>query len=104
MGMLRAHAPCSKKLHQEDGSNAIEVLYVPGCPNYQPPVERFWPLRDTVNPTLNGYRVTWQMPVSDFANLATTQQALFEGDGFYSTSYGTTCSNGLTCPLTLTQH
>ncbi len=62
-----------------------------------------WTSVGTVTPTVNGYNVTWQLPVSDLTNAATTQLVLFEGDGFEPTAYPYPYPNPPVVPVTLTK-
>ena len=57
-----------------------------------------WNAVGTVTPTVSGYTVTWQLPVSDLTNAGTTQLVLFEGDGFAPTTYPNPAT-----PLTVTE-
>jgi chitodextrinase len=46
-----------------------------------------WKLVDTISPKFKDYTVSWKVPVSDFANPATTQSVVFSGNGFAPTAY-----------------
>jgi hypothetical protein len=46
-----------------------------------------WTQVDGVTPSINGYTITWTIPLADITNRATTQKVVFEGNGFAPTAY-----------------
>jgi chitodextrinase len=63
-----------------------------------------WTRVGNITPSVNGYTVTWTVPLADLTNAATTQKVVFEGNGFAPTAYSRviTLMQGITISAVVT--